>query len=232
MKIKPKESFSEVIRGIQVYKSDLDYWISKLEEQGYLVKIQDDESLFENIEDVANNRGTSPKKLSINATKDYFKFVKISFESRRVYISSSGSDTNYTLGVEMSDYFEYKKPWFHFLTNWGLFCILELLITIQQDVTYKNYFSVMASSMYQNARTDRQYKAATGLSHVEFAALYERFAPLYSPKAPPRYVKQVQPILTDKKKHYSLFCIILKRILLCKTWVLTSVSRMQQPAHT
>ncbi len=64
----------------------------------------------------------------------------------------------------------------------------------------------MASSMYHNARTDRQYKAATGLSGVEFAALYERFAPLYIPKAPPRYAKQVQPILTDKKE--ALFFIL------------------------
>jgi len=64
----------------------------------------------------------------------------------------------------------------------------------------------MASSIYHNAATDRQYKAATGLSRVEFTALYEQFAPLYTPKAMPRYAKQVQPVLTDKKE--ALFFIL------------------------
>ncbi len=64
----------------------------------------------------------------------------------------------------------------------------------------------MASSIYHNAVTDRQYKAATGLSRAEFDALYEQFAPLYTPKAMPRYAKQVQPVLTAKKE--ALFFIL------------------------
>lgn len=64
----------------------------------------------------------------------------------------------------------------------------------------------MAASIYHNAVTDRQYKAATGLSRQEFATLYERFAPLYSPKETPRYAKQVQPVLTDKRE--ALFFVL------------------------
>ncbi len=64
----------------------------------------------------------------------------------------------------------------------------------------------MASSIYHNAVTDRQYKAATGLSLVEFTALYEHFALLYVPKTKPRYVGQVQPILTDKRE--ALFFVL------------------------
>ena len=64
----------------------------------------------------------------------------------------------------------------------------------------------MASSIYHNAVTDRQYKAATGLALVEFMALYEHFAPLYVPKATPRYARQVQPILTDKRE--ALFFVL------------------------
>lgn len=64
----------------------------------------------------------------------------------------------------------------------------------------------MASSIYHNAVTDRQYKAATGLSRQEFATLYEQFAPLYLPKELPRYAKQVQPVLTDKRE--ALFFVL------------------------
>lgn len=64
----------------------------------------------------------------------------------------------------------------------------------------------MPSSIYHNAINDRQYKAATGLSLVEFSALYEHFAPLYIPKEPPRYARQVQPVLTDKRE--ALFFVL------------------------
>ena len=40
----------------------------------------------------------------------------------------------------------------------------------------------MATSIYQNAQTERQYKAATGLSRVAFDALYLEFARYYQPK--------------------------------------------------
>lgn len=64
----------------------------------------------------------------------------------------------------------------------------------------------MASSIFHNAVTDRQYQAATGLSIAQFAQLYTQFAPLYTPKALPRYAKQVQPVLTNKEE--ALFFIL------------------------
>lgn len=64
----------------------------------------------------------------------------------------------------------------------------------------------MAASIYHNAVTDRQYKAATGLSIAQFDKLYPAFAPYYTPKAMPLYAKQVQPILTNKKE--ALFFIL------------------------
>ncbi|AMJ66525.1 transposase family protein [Hymenobacter sp. PAMC 26628] len=63
----------------------------------------------------------------------------------------------------------------------------------------------MASSIYHNARTERQYKAATGLSIAEFEALYEFFQQLYRPKAV-LIQGPTQPILTDKKE--ALFFIL------------------------
>ncbi|WP_223650286.1 hypothetical protein [Hymenobacter psoromatis] len=64
----------------------------------------------------------------------------------------------------------------------------------------------MASSIYQNARTDRQYKAATGLSKLAFEALYRVFAPYYEPKNESLYPNQPKPVLTDKRE--ALFFIL------------------------
>lgn len=63
----------------------------------------------------------------------------------------------------------------------------------------------MAFSIYHNARTDRQYKAATGLSQAQFEQLYQLFAPFYAPKPPQPYVKSA-PVLTDKRE--ALFFIL------------------------
>jgi hypothetical protein len=64
----------------------------------------------------------------------------------------------------------------------------------------------MASSIFHNAVTDRQYKAATGLSIAQFEHLYAQFAPFYTPKRMPLYAKQVAPVLTNKKE--ALFFIL------------------------
>ena len=63
----------------------------------------------------------------------------------------------------------------------------------------------MPASIYHNARTERQYKAATGLSLTEFDALYTIFEHFYTPKqsAPS---SAYLPVLTDKKE--ALFFIL------------------------
>jgi hypothetical protein len=63
----------------------------------------------------------------------------------------------------------------------------------------------MAFSIYHNARTDRQYKAATGLSQAQFEQLYQLFAPFYTPKAPLLY-GTATPVLTNKRE--ALFFIL------------------------
>lgn len=63
----------------------------------------------------------------------------------------------------------------------------------------------MPSSIYHNARNERQYKAATGLSMAEFEALYAVFEHFYVPKKPLPY-GPAQPVLTDKKE--ALFFIL------------------------
>lgn len=64
----------------------------------------------------------------------------------------------------------------------------------------------MASSIYQNVRTDRQYKAATGLSLVEFDLLYEQFKAFYVPKEQLLHLA-AEPVLLANKRE-ALFFIL------------------------
>jgi len=62
------------------------------------------------------------------------------------------------------------------------------------------------NSIYSNCRTDRQYRASTGLSLTEFETLYTSFPAFYTPKAANPYTKNRQPVLTDKRE--ALFFIL------------------------
>ena len=62
------------------------------------------------------------------------------------------------------------------------------------------------NSIYRNCQTDRQYRASTGLSRIEFDTLYTSFQKFYTPKTANPYAKTNQPVLTDKRE--ALFFIL------------------------
>jgi hypothetical protein len=62
------------------------------------------------------------------------------------------------------------------------------------------------STIYQNLRTDRQYKAATALSKEQFETLLSVFKKLYIPKQAAPYGKHSEPVLTDPSE--ALFFIL------------------------
>jgi hypothetical protein len=62
------------------------------------------------------------------------------------------------------------------------------------------------SSIYQNARTDRQYSASTGLKIAEFNSLFSVFEKYYFPKKAEDNPYAPKPVLTDKKE--ALFFVL------------------------
>lgn len=63
------------------------------------------------------------------------------------------------------------------------------------------------SSIYQNLQTERQYKAATSLSKLQFETLFTVFEKLYTPKEVEFLSgNQKAPVLTDKRE--ALFFIL------------------------
>ncbi len=61
-------------------------------------------------------------------------------------------------------------------------------------------------SIYHNLRTEKQYKAATGLSIVQFTLLFGDFSKYYKPKSKNPYPNTPTPVLTDKRE--ALFFIL------------------------
>lgn len=64
----------------------------------------------------------------------------------------------------------------------------------------------MPSTIFINLRTDRQYKASTGLSLVEFDHLYVLFDPYYVPKEQLAHLAGTPVLLSDKRE--ALFFIL------------------------
>lgn len=62
------------------------------------------------------------------------------------------------------------------------------------------------SSIYHNLKSDKQYKASTGLNISEFEKLFFEFNKLYIPKTGNPYLTDKLPVLTDKKE--ALFFIL------------------------
>lgn len=62
------------------------------------------------------------------------------------------------------------------------------------------------ASIYNNLKTDKHYKAATGLSMVQFDELFSTFQQLYIPKTANPYSTTNLPVLTDKRE--ALFFIL------------------------
>ena len=62
------------------------------------------------------------------------------------------------------------------------------------------------SSIYHNLKSDKQYKAGSGLSKIRFEQIFKDFDKLYYPKTGNPYVKDKAPVLTDKRE--ALFFIL------------------------
>lgn len=62
------------------------------------------------------------------------------------------------------------------------------------------------SSIYHNLKSDKQYKAGSGLSKVQFEQIFKTFDKLYFPKMGNPYIKDKAPVLTDKRE--ALFFIL------------------------
>jgi hypothetical protein len=62
------------------------------------------------------------------------------------------------------------------------------------------------SSIYHNAKTDRQYSASTGLKIAEFNSLFSVFEQYYIPKKAEDNPYAIAPVLQDKKE--ALFFVL------------------------
>ena len=130
---KPLTSFSKTINGIQIYLEDLEFLISKFKAQGYIIKIQDKNAEYENLNDLLLNKGLFPKKIELTASIDNLNNIALDIESGNVTIYSWGSEINYGTGIELAAYFKNKIPWYYWITKswviWALGTAICIILT-------------------------------------------------------------------------------------------------------
>jgi hypothetical protein len=88
------------------------------------------------------------------------------------------------------------------------------------------------SSTSQNLRTDRQYKAATALSQLQFETLLVAFDRLYIPKTADLSGNQKPPVLTDKREALFFILHYYKAHPSLENMAPASASRKQQCSNT
>jgi hypothetical protein len=119
MKQKKKESFSESISGVRIFRDDIDYIISRCQNKSISIVISDENNIFENLDELVNLKGNSPSKFELQGKIESvnYSYLRILFEPRRVYVLTSGSEQLCSFGYELKDYLIDKIPWHYKVLN-------------------------------------------------------------------------------------------------------------------
>lgn len=129
MKQKKKERFIDVIKGVQFFREDIEYIISRCQSQSINLVISDENNIFENIDELANYKGNRPSKIELKGKLEtvLYSYIHISIESGRVIISTDGSEQLYSFGHELQAFIKSKIPWYYKVSDpwlWGAITIL------------------------------------------------------------------------------------------------------------
>ena len=122
---KEQTYFSITLRGVLVFRDNIEEIIDRLKKYSLTIEIHDENYSYENIDDLIKQKGNHPKTLEIkaeNKNKGYYESVNLDFDGKAVTIRSHGSKNMYALGFELKDYLKSKRPWyFRFFNPWLFF---------------------------------------------------------------------------------------------------------------
>lgn len=119
---KDKESSFDRIKGILIFRDDIEEIIDLLNQYNLTIEIQDENYLYENIDDLIKHKGSHPKKLKVEArNRDLRESINLDFEKKVVSIFSYGSKNMYALSFELKDYFKSKRTWYFRIFNTWFF---------------------------------------------------------------------------------------------------------------
>lgn len=109
MRKKTEEQFIEIIRGVRLYRDDIEYILDRFQKKSLSAKITDSTSIYESIDEVIKYKGNNPVELFIEGTDNKKQeLVNIKIEKAKVTIFSMGSESMFTFGFEMKDFISSK----------------------------------------------------------------------------------------------------------------------------
>lgn len=118
MKKKQETNYSGRIKGLLAFQKDIEVALKILTDKGLLITFQDDNHIYDNVEDVINNLGNSPQKIKIDAlNKETYESVGLSFDKNELIIICRGSEQMYSLGFWLKNYFAETIPWHYKVFN-------------------------------------------------------------------------------------------------------------------
>nr|WP_276904092.1 hypothetical protein [Pedobacter kyonggii] len=154
---KRQNTFSCIIRGTQIFKEEMDYIISKCQQKSIQFKISDNDYVYEDLEELINNKGTTPKKVELKGKLEstLFSSLDITLETAQVSIVAYGSDDLFSFAHELKDYLLRKVPVYYKLLNpqvWGvivwLFIMCWLYIRPSGETQFRNNWFLYSATAF------------------------------------------------------------------------------------
>jgi len=156
---KDKTHFYQTLKGIRLFEEDINEIISRLKKYSLIIEIQDKNNLYDNIEEVKQNKGVHPKILNIDAKskidlgkrETYYESASLDFDRKKVRISFGGSERLYSLGFEIKDYLKARRPLYIRIFNYenwlffASFFVGMILFTLKEKDSFYRFLILYIS---------------------------------------------------------------------------------------
>lgn len=118
MKQKQETYYSARLKGIVPFRNDIERVLTILNDSGLDISIEDDNNVYDSINEVIHNVGTNPRKIEIRGkNKNTYESVGLIFEKTKLLINCHGSEQMYSLGFRIKEYFSKTIPWHYRIFN-------------------------------------------------------------------------------------------------------------------
>ena len=119
---KDRSHFSNSIKGTLIFRDDIEQIINRLKQLFSIIEIEDENYIYEDIDDFIKHKGLHPKSLKIGArNQGSHESININFNEKNIYISGYGLKNLYSLGFELKDYLSKRRRWYLRIFNVWIF---------------------------------------------------------------------------------------------------------------
>lgn len=104
-------NFSSSISNAKLYLEDIEEIIDKLNQKSLEVKISDNKNIYDNINELIEQKGTNPTSLLIEGKGELFHSISVRIGKNYIDINAIGSESIYLCGMQLNDFIKNKKNW-------------------------------------------------------------------------------------------------------------------------